>query len=80
MNSKNPDAVQYGVEDTKAGKAEKGKLVITTLRIIWFSDYSSIINLCIGVQTIHRLDVSGKARSGAPSLACSLERAVRAFA
>ena len=56
--------VQHNVEDTKAGKYEKGRLLITTLRIMWFSSHSVTINLCIGIQTIHKVDMSSKARSG----------------
>jgi hypothetical protein len=52
------------VEDTKAGKYERGRLLITTLRVIWMSFQASNINLCIGLHTIQKLDVSNKIRSG----------------
>lgn len=64
-------ALQHEVEDTKAGKYERGRLLLTTLRVIWFSSHASSINLCLGLATVARLDMSTKARSGAlrpPSL------------
>jgi Bardet-Biedl syndrome 5 protein len=58
------DMMQHNVEDTKAGKYERGRLLITTLRVIWFSAHSTTINLCVGIQTITKVDMSTKARSG----------------
>jgi Bardet-Biedl syndrome 5 protein len=65
-NSAHATGMQHNVEDSKAGKYEKGRLLVTTLRLIWFSSQSTAINLCIGIHTIHKLDMSSKARSGAP--------------
>jgi hypothetical protein len=70
--------MQHSVEDTKAGKYERGKLLITTLRLVWFSSHSSIINLCIGIQTIHTLDMSTKARSGEPFPSVCLQGMLKA--
>ena len=60
--------MQYDVEDTKAGKYDRGRLLITTLRAMWFSSSAKHINLSIGLQTVQKLDISNKLRSGATSL------------
>lgn len=58
----------YDVEDTKAGKYERGRLLITTLRVMWFSSSTKHVNLSIGLQTVQKLDVSNKLRSDVPPL------------
>jgi Bardet-Biedl syndrome 5 protein len=68
--------LQRDVEDTKAGKYERGRLLITTLRLMWMSSHSSVISLCIGMETIHKLDVTSKARSGAGIIFCTSLRIV----
>ena len=40
------------VEDTKGNNGEKGHLYITTLRLIWFSEENSKINLSVGYDCI----------------------------
>lgn len=57
--------MQYNVEDTKAGKMDRGRLLVTTLRIIWVCDRAPHINLSIGMHSVTKLDMSNKARSGA---------------
>uniref|UniRef100_A0A5S6QIF1 Bardet-Biedl syndrome 5 protein homolog n=1 Tax=Trichuris muris TaxID=70415 RepID=A0A5S6QIF1_TRIMR len=42
----------HGVEDTKGSCGQKGTLVITNLRIIWFAHASYKINLSIGFNTV----------------------------
>ena len=59
--------IQENVEDTKAGKYERGRLKVTTLRVMWTSSQHSTVNLCIGLQTINKLDVANKSRSGRAS-------------
>ena len=46
------------MEDTKAGKGERGHLMITTYRVIWAS-HSASINLSIGIGTVHKLTYKG---------------------
>lgn len=40
------------VEDTKGNNGDKGCLLITNLRLIWFSDANQRINLSIGFDNI----------------------------
>ena len=58
-------ALQVNVEDTKAGRLERGTLTITNARVLWCSSQSSHINLGVGIQTITKFDMTSKARSGA---------------
>lgn len=64
LDSEEYVCLQEDVEDTKAGKYERGRLKVTTLRVIWTSSHHATVNLCIGLQTINKLDVSNKLRSG----------------
>jgi Bardet-Biedl syndrome 5 protein len=40
------------VEDTKGNNGDKGNLLISNLRLIWFSDSNQRINLSIGFDNI----------------------------
>ena len=45
------------VEDTKGNKGDKGSLIITNLRLIWFCDDNRHINLSIGYDCVMSNDV-----------------------
>ena len=40
------------IEDTKGNNGDKGSLIITNLRLIWFCEDNSRINLSIGYDCI----------------------------
>jgi Bardet-Biedl syndrome 5 protein len=40
------------VEDTKGNNGDKGSLIITNLRLIWFCDNDKHINLSIGYDCV----------------------------
>ena len=40
------------VEDTKGNNGDKGSLIITNLRLIWFCDIDSHINLTVGLDCV----------------------------
>ena len=40
------------IEDTKGNNGDKGSLIITNLRLIWFCDESQHINLSIGYDCV----------------------------
>ena len=46
-----------GVEDTKGNNGEKGYLVITNLRLLWYAEKSPKTNLSIGYDTITNLEI-----------------------
>ena len=41
-----------GVEDTKGNNGDKGSLIITNLRLIWFCDKDRHINLSVGFDCV----------------------------
>ncbi len=45
------------VEDTKGNNGERGNLIISNLRIIWFSDTDQSINLSIGYDCIVSVEI-----------------------
>ena len=45
------DSINH-VEDTKGNNGDKGCLLITNLRLIWFSDANQRINLSVGFDNI----------------------------
>lgn len=53
---KNVDSIGQ-VEDTKGNTSEKGYLVITNLRILWFSETNQRINLSIGFDCILNTEI-----------------------
>lgn len=58
--------MQGSVEDTKGGKQERGRLMLTTMRVLWMSDTVSTMNLSIGLANVQRIDFKGIAsRRGA---------------
>jgi Bardet-Biedl syndrome 5 protein len=46
-----------GVEDTKGNNGEKGYLVITNLRLLWYAEKSPKTNLSIGYDCITNLEI-----------------------
>ena len=40
------------VEDTKGNNGDKGSLIITNLRLIWFGDADKHINLSVGYDCV----------------------------
>lgn len=46
-----------GVEDTKGNNGERGYLVITNLRLLWYSEKSPKTNLSIGYDCITNLEI-----------------------
>lgn len=46
-----------GVEDTKGNNGMRGYLVITNLRLIWYSEKSGKINLSIGFDCITNIEI-----------------------
>jgi Bardet-Biedl syndrome 5 protein len=45
------------VEDTKGNNGDKGSLIITNLRLIWFGDANQKINLTIGFDCILNTEI-----------------------
>ena len=45
------------VEDTKGNNGDKGSLILTNLRIIWFADTNKHINLSIGFDCVMSNDI-----------------------
>jgi Bardet-Biedl syndrome 5 protein len=45
------------VEDTKGNNGDKGSLIITNLRLIWFGDSNQRINLSIGFDCILNTEI-----------------------
>lgn len=45
------------VEDTKGNNGDKGNLMITNMRLIWFSDTQQRINLTVGFDCILNTEV-----------------------
>lgn len=45
------------VEDTKGNNGDKGSLIITNLRMIWFGDKNKHINLSIGYDCVMSNDI-----------------------
>lgn len=45
------------VEDTKGNNGDKGSLLITNLRLIWFSDQNQKINLSVGYECILNTEI-----------------------
>lgn len=45
------------VEDTKGNNGDKGSLLITNLRLVWFSDQNQRINLSIGYECILNTEI-----------------------
>eukprot|EP00347_Sterkiella_histriomuscorum_P021470 403333868 len=45
------------VEDTKGNNGDKGSLLITNLRLIWFSDQNQRINLSVGFECILNTEI-----------------------
>jgi Bardet-Biedl syndrome 5 protein len=45
------------VEDTKGNNGDKGSLIITNLRLIWFGDANQKINLAIGFDCILNTEI-----------------------
>eukprot|EP00826_Nyctotherus_ovalis_P031443 TRINITY_DN2512_c0_g1_i8.p1 TRINITY_DN2512_c0_g1~~TRINITY_DN2512_c0_g1_i8.p1 ORF type:complete len:342 (+),score=88.31 TRINITY_DN2512_c0_g1_i8:139-1164(+) len=45
------------IEDTKGNNGEKGNMVITNLRVIWFKDADQSINLSIGYDCITGVEI-----------------------
>lgn len=40
------------MEDTKGNNGDKGNLLITNLRLIWFSDQNQKVNLSVGFDCV----------------------------
>jgi len=45
------------VEDTKGNNGERGSLLITNLRLIWFSEASNRVNLSVGFDCILNTEI-----------------------
>ena len=45
------------VEDTKGNNGDKGSLIITNLRLVWFADQNQRINLSIGFECVLNSEV-----------------------
>ena len=45
------------VEDTKGNNGDRGAMIITNLRLIWFCDQDKKINLSIGFDCVIGLEV-----------------------
>lgn len=45
------------VEDTKGNNGDKGSLIITNLRLIWFGDANQRINLSVGFDCILNTEI-----------------------
>merc|ERR1712166_1306707 len=50
------DAIE-AIEDTKGNNGERGSLMITNLRMIWFSSKSKKVNLSIGYNSITNIAI-----------------------
>ena len=47
----------HSVEDTKGNNGEKGSLLITNLRLIWFSEADQTVNLSVGFDCILNTEI-----------------------
>ena len=45
------------VEDTKGNNGDRGSLIISNLRLIWFSDANQRINLSVGYDCILNTEI-----------------------
>lgn len=45
------------MEDTKGNNGERGSLLITNLRLIWFSDINKNVNLSVGFDCILNTEI-----------------------
>ena len=45
------------VEDTKGNNGDRGKLAMSNLRLIWFSDITAKTNLTIGYDTMIGVEI-----------------------
>lgn len=45
------------MEDTKGNNGERGSLLITNLRLIWFSEQSQKVNLSVGFDCILNTEI-----------------------
>ena len=50
------DSIQH-VEDTKGNNGERGSLLITNLRLIWFSEQTQKVNLSVGFDCILNTEI-----------------------
>ena len=48
------------VEDTKGNSGEQGNLIITNLRLVWYSDSNQRINLSVGFDCIVQTEIKEK--------------------